>query len=341
MLRAVWLRCRRYVFERGPELAVFVLLGVLLAIVLAPSMIYTIPAGHVGVLWKRFGGGTVVDHTIPEGLKLILPWDRIFIYNVRLQLVEHDFDVLAADGLRVRTNVAYRFWLIPEKVPLLHKSIGPNYTDVLLSAAIGAQARDVFARNMPEEIYSGRRVQIQAEILKQVQESLTKTFVRPPENNTQFLRLEDVFIRSIVLPPDVEAAINRKNEWQQKNQEYDYRLLLESKESDRKRIEARGIKEFQDIISSGITESYLRWRGIDATQQLASSPNSKVVIIGGGKDGLPIILGNTDGAAGGAQVKGPAPNALGKLLSQSATGPLTSPAANEQDHSAGSSPPAR
>jgi prohibitin 1 len=340
VLKRVWLRFRRYVFEHGPELAVFVLLGVLLAIVVAPRMIYTIPGGYVGVLWKRFGGGTVLDRTLGEGIKIIPPWDRIFLYDVRLQLLDQDFDVLAEDGLKVKINIAYRFWLNPEKVPLLHKSVGPQYAEVLLSAAIGAQARDVFAKNMPDEIYSGRRVQIQTEILRQAQESLQKTFVRPPENNTQFLRLEDVFIRSITLPSGVEMAITRKNEWQQKNEEYDYRLLLESKESERKRIEARGIREFQDIISSGITESYLRWRGVDATMALANSPNSKVVIIGGGKDGLPIILGNADGAATGAEVRSSAPNPLGRLQSPSPSGPPMSLMPTERGGSTGSSPPA-
>lgn len=341
MLKRIWWRFRRYVFEHGPELAVFALLGVLLTIVIAPRMVYTIPAGHVGVLWKRFGGGTVLDHTLTEGLKVILPWDQIYIYDVRMQLVDQDFDVLAEDGLKVKTNVAYRFWLIPEQVPLLHKSVGPNYTNVLISAAIGAQARDVFARNTPEEIYSDRRVQIQVEILQQVRESLQKTFVRQPENNTQFLQLEDVFIRSIGLPAAVEAAIDRKNEWQQKNQEYDYRLLMESKESERKRIEARGIKEFQDIISSGITDSYLRWRGIEATQALSNSPNSKIVVIGGGKDGLPIILGNTDGATGGIQTPGSPSLPLGSVLSPSSVGSPQSPTAIEQSGSTSASPPPR
>lgn len=341
MFKPVWLRFRRYVFEHAPELAVFVLLGVLLAIVLAPRMIYTIPAGHVGVLWKRLDGGTVLNRTLGEGIKVILPWDRIVLYDVRMQLLDQDFDVLAEDGLKVKINVAYRFWLNREKVPQLHKSVGPQYANLLLSAAIGAQARDVFAKNMPDEIYSRRRVQIQEEILKQVQDSLQKTFVRPSESNTQFLTLEDVFIRSITLPSAVEAAITRKNEWQQKNEEYDYRLLLESKESERKRIEARGIKEFQDIVSSGITESYLRWRGVDATLALANSPNSKVVIIGSGKDGLPIILGNADGATGGAQVPSTVPNPLGRLPLPSPAGPPASPRPIEQGGLTGSSPPVR
>jgi len=161
---------------------------------------------------------------------------------------------------------------------------------------IGARARDVFSRNTPEEIFSDRRIQIQHEILNTVQQHLRETFNPKPGAQVDFIRLEDVLIRGITLPKEVEAAINRKEEQKQLNLEYDYRLLREAKESERKRVEAQGIKEFQDIISSGITDSYLRWKGIEATLELSRSPNAKIVVIGGGKGGLPIILGNMDGS---------------------------------------------
>ncbi|MBW8727325.1 MAG: prohibitin family protein [Inquilinus limosus] len=298
MLKRAWLHTRRYVFEHGPEIAVFVVIFMIVAVVLVPRMVYSIPAGHVGVLWKRFSG-TVLDHTISEGIAVILPWDRIYVYDLRLQLIDRDFDVLSTDGLKVTVNIAYRFQLIADKVPLLHKTVGENYADVLLTSAIGARARDILGRNTPEEIYSYRRAEVQTEILKEMQQSLLQPLVTPGQAASGkaasgFIEIEDVFIRSIKLPPTVEEAIDRKNQMQQRSLEYDYRLLLEAKESERKRIEARGIKEFQDIVSQGITESYLRWRGIDATQALANSPNSKIIIVGGGKDGLPIILGNTD-----------------------------------------------
>ena len=296
MLRRMLARIRRSISERGPEIAVFVILFTIVAVMLAPTMVYSIPVGHVGVLWKRFGG-TVLDRTLGEGLKVILPWDKIYIYDLRLQLVDRNFDVLSADGLKVSVDIAYRFWAIRDQVPLLHKTVGPNYADVLLTSAIGARARDVFGRNTPEEIYSFRRAAIQEEILQEMQTDLEKVVAPQVGANVDFIQVEDVFIRAIKLPPNVEEAINRKNQMHQRSLEYDYRLILESKESERKRIEAHGIKEFQDIVSQGITESYLRWRGIDATQALATSPNTKTIIVGGGKDGLPIILGNVDSNA--------------------------------------------
>src|SRR5882757_2327159 len=300
-------RISRVFSERGPEIAVFVVLFAIIVVMLAPRMLYTVPAGHVGVLWKRFGG-TVLDRTLGEGLQLMLPWDKIYIYDLRLQLIDRDFDVLSADGLKVSINIAFRFWLLRDQVPLLHKTVGPNYADILLTSVIGARARDVLGQNTPEEIYSFRRAAVQQEILREMQSDLRAVIAPQAGASVDFIRIEDVFIRGINLPLNVEEAINRKNQMQQRSQEYDYRLILESKESERKRIEARGIKEFQDIVSQGITPSYLRWRGIDATQALANSPNTKTIIIGNGADGLPIILGNADS---NTPVAAPSPVPLG------------------------------
>jgi prohibitin 1 len=213
----------------------------------ANNIVYTIEAGNVGVLWKRFGGGTVLDTTLPEGLHLVWPWDKVFIYDVRLRQLSQDFDVLSSDGLKLTVNMAYRFQLNEPEVPTLHKFIGPNYADVMLSADIGAQARDIFSQNTPEEIFSDRRVEIKNAIAEAVTRNLVEQFNPPGRKNVVFINLEALLIRSITLPPTVQAAIERKNEQLQLNQEYDYRLLREAKESQRKRIEAQGIKEFQDI----------------------------------------------------------------------------------------------
>jgi regulator of protease activity HflC (stomatin/prohibitin superfamily) len=294
MIGRVWRRFLRFIGHHGPEIAVVIMIFVFMVVYFANEIFYTIPPGAVGVLWLRFGGGTVLYRYLGEGLHVIAPWDKIYIYDVRLQQLEQDFDVLSADGLKMTVNIAYRFQAIPDTVPALHQYVGPNYVSVLLTTEIGARARDVFSRNTPEEIFSDRRIQIQSEILTDVQADLRKTFSPMAGHPIDFLRLDDVLIRGITLPPEVEAAINRKEEQKQLNLEYDYRLLREAKETERKRIEAQGIREFQDIVSSGITDSYLRWKGIEATLELARSNNAKVVIVGGGKGGLPIILGNMD-----------------------------------------------
>jgi len=295
MIGRTWRRMLRFIGQHAPEIAVVIMILVFMLVYFADEIFYTIPPGSVGVLWLRFFGGTLLHHPVGEGLHVKAPWDKVYIYDTRLQQLEQDFDVLSADGLKMTVNIAYRFQAIPDTVPALHQYVGPNYVSILLTTEIGARARDVFSHNTPEEIFSDRRIQIQQEILHDVQTDLRKTFSPMAGHPIDFVKLDDVLIRGITLPPEVEAAINRKEEQKQLNLEYDYRLLREAKETERKRIEAQGIREFQDIVSSGITDSYLRWKGIEATLELARSNNAEVVVVGGGKGGLPIILGNMDG----------------------------------------------
>lgn len=316
MIGRAWHRCLRFLSHRGPEIAVALMILVFVAVYFADNIFLTIPPGSVGVLWLRFFGGTVLNHYLGEGIHVIFPWDKVYIYDTRLQQLEQDFDVLSADGLKMTVNIAYRFQPLPATVPALHQYIGPNYVSILVTTEIGARARDVFSRNTPEEIFSDRRIQIQQEILQNVQTDLRQTFSPMAGHPIDFVKMDDVLIRGITLPPEVQAAINRKEEQKQLNLEYDFRLLREAKETERKRIEAQGVREFQDIISSGITDSYLRWRGIEATLELARSNNSKIVVIGGGKGGLPIILGNMDSGAKDVQQPGnPAPDANESLES--------------------------
>lgn len=328
----LWRRLTRFIGHHGPEIAVVVMILVFMVVYFADQIFYTIPPGSVGVLWLRFFGGTVLHRYLGEGLHIVAPWDKIYIYDVRLQQLEQDFDVLSADGLKMRVNIAYRFQAIPDTVPELQQFVGPNYVSVLLTTEIGARARDVFSRNTPEEIFSDRRIQIQREILTDVQADLRKTFSPMAGHPIDFVRLDDVLIRGITLPPEVEAAINRKEEQKQLNLEYDYRLLREAKEAERKKIEAGGIREFQDTISTGITDSYLRWKGIEATLELARSNNAKVVIVGSGKDGLPIILGNMDSGTGNISVRPAGVSATG---SQSEAAPPGLPTAGD----GGNAPP--
>ncbi|MGH7073315.1 MAG: SPFH domain-containing protein [Stellaceae bacterium] len=291
MIRRIWRRILRFMGHHGPEIAVVIMILAFIVVYFSADIFYNIPPGSVGVLWQRFGG-TVMSYYLGEGLHVVWPWDKVYIYNTRLQQLEQNFDVLSADGLKMTVNIAYRFQAIPQTVPALQEYIGPNYVSVLLTTEIGARARDVFSRNTPEEIFSDRRIQIQKQILQEVQQDLRKTFSPMAGHPIDFIKLDDVLIRGITLPPEVEAAINRKEEQKQLNLEYDYVLLREAKEAERKRIEAQGIREFQDIVSTGITPSYLKWKGIEATEDLARSNNAKIVIIGSGKEGLPIILGN-------------------------------------------------
>lgn len=282
-------RLARYRFEFFLGLFFFTL-GV---IFLWPFIYHTIPAGHVGVLWKRFGGGTVLDRAYPEGFRLTLPWDILHVYDVRLQKTERDIDVLSSDGLKITLNLVWRYRALPESVPELHKYVGPDYAETMLAPTVGARTRDIIAVYQPDEVYTERRLKIQNQILESVRYDLIEQFGAPGLRDGEWLHFEDILIRGMVLPPGVQEAIVRKNAMYHEMEEFTFRVQREQKEAERKRIEAVGIRNFQEIVSNGMSDSYLRWRGIEATLDLAKSPNAKVVVIGNAKNGLPLIL-NTD-----------------------------------------------
>jgi hypothetical protein len=183
---------------------------------------------------------------------------------------------------------------------VLHQAIGPNYVKVLVQPGIGSLTREVMAQYTAEQVYSTARQEIQDKIRNLVEDRLTeKMMEREGEESYRVsmrdtIILYDILVAGIELPTAIVAAINRKTEQYYIAEEYKFRVEREKRESERKKIEGEGIRDFQQTVSQGISESYLRWRGIEATLQLSQSTNSKVVVIGSGKDGLPIILGNVD-----------------------------------------------
>jgi hypothetical protein len=191
----------------------------------------------------------------------------------------------------MKINIALRFRLNESMVGELHKHIGPDYVDKLLVPTVGSFARIVFSQNSMDDIYTTRRAAIQEEIREAVINDMVHDFGQDLGQKAPWVFVQDVLIREMHFPTEVQQAVNRKIEQYQVEQEYGYRLKREEFESRRKEVEARGIATFQTIVSSGISETYLRWKGIDATLALAQSPNTKVVVIGSGPQNLPLILG--------------------------------------------------
>jgi regulator of protease activity HflC (stomatin/prohibitin superfamily) len=295
-------RWRRFAVRHLPSVVIYLMVATLVAVVLYPHMVITVPSGHVGVLWKRFGGGTVLDPRLlkNEGFNLILPWNEVFQYDLRLQSFTESYNAISSDGVSLTAAVNVRFRLQRDAVPVLHQAIGPNYIKVLVQPGIGSLTREVMAQYTAEQVYSTARQEIQDKIRNLVEDRLTeKMMEREGEESYRVsmrdtIILYDILVAGIELPTAIVAAINRKTEQYYIAEEYKFRVEREKRESERKKIEGEGIRDFQQIVSQGISESYLRWRGIEATLQLSQSTNSKVVVIGSGKDGLPIILGNVD-----------------------------------------------
>jgi len=313
----------RFIARHLPGVSVLLMVMMLTATVLYPYIIITVPSGQVGVLWKRFNGfdsycwcfvgrGTLLDprELRDEGLHVIWPWDKLFLYDLRLHSTNQTFNAISKDGVSVVAQISIRFQLLHNSVGVLHKFIGPAYLASVVSPEIGSQAREVISQYTAQEVYTSREA-IQEKIRNSSQKSLgthLNNLIQPeameqpdPKHYNDFLQnsiqILDTLVLSIELPPAIVGAINRQTEQFYQIQEFKFRVEREAQESKRKQIEANGIAAFQRTVSQGISESYLRWRGIEATLALAQSPNTKIVVIGNSKDGLPIILGNVDGPA--------------------------------------------
>jgi regulator of protease activity HflC (stomatin/prohibitin superfamily) len=344
----------RFVDRYLPSVVIYLMLVTLVAVVLFPYAAVTVPSGHAGVLWKRFGGGTVLDprQIRDEGLHLIWPWNELFLYDLRLQSITETYNAISSDGVSLASTMNIRFRLQRAAAPVIHQALGPNYLQLLVLPGIGSLTREVMAQYTAEQVYSTARQEIQDKIRSLAQDRLSEKMMeregdepyRVSLNDT--IILYDTLVYGIELPVLVVNAINRKIEQYYISEEYKFRVERERRESERKKIEAEGIREFQQIVSQGISDSYLRWRGIEATLQLSQSTNSKVVIIGSAKDGLPLILGNmaaspAEGRTGAATEGGGAwptdtTTAAGPAAESQRTSPAGSATSAEKNTTSGS-----
>ena len=240
-----------------------------------------INSGERGVKFFKFGEGTEMGNIYPEGFAWHMPWNSIFTYNVQLQEAKETLKLLTSDGATVTLDVSV--WYRPQidKLDSLQITIGQNYYEVVIAPALRGESRSIAGRYKPDEIYSTKRDEIAGEMLKAVDE----------KTSDKFVNVESIIIRDVLLPQRISDAINEKLASQQEAQRMQFVLDKERQEADRKRIEAQGIADFQKIVSTGINDKVLEWKGIETTEKLAMSPNAKIVIIGSQKNGLPLILG--------------------------------------------------
>lgn len=240
-----------------------------------------IPSGYRGVFYYKFGEGTEFGKIYQEGFSWHLPWNNIFVYKVQLQEQKEALTVLSSDGATIRLEVSILYRPLAGKLDSLQVTIGPNYYSVAIAPTIREIARTIAGRYKPEEIYSTKREQIASEVVEALRAAMTD----------KFIMIENVLIRDVLIPPEISKAINLKLTMEQEAQRMQFIIEKEKREAERKRIEAKGISDFQKIVSAGITPSLLKWKGIEATLEIAKSPNTKVIIVGNDAGSLPIILG--------------------------------------------------
>ncbi len=269
--------------DKLPKIALPVVFIIVLVIILISKSAITIGSGEAGVLYKTFGGGVVTDEPpLGEGFHIVAPWNKVFVYEVRQQEVFEKMKVLSSNGLDIQLDASAWFQPFYDDLGRLHQEKSEMYKERILLPAIRSAARSVVGRYTPEQLYSSKRDAIQVEIFEE-----TKNIVQD-----QYIQLNDILIRDVTLPPTIKEAIERKLKQEQESLEYEFRLVTAQKEAEKVRIEAQGKADANKILSASLTDKILQDKGIDATLKMAESPNAKVVVIGSGGDGLPLILGN-------------------------------------------------
>ncbi len=259
-------------------------IALIVIVALSNSIFLTIQAGEAGVIFRKFSGGLDKENVYGQGFQVIAPWNTMFIYNIKQQTAEESMDVLDKNGLSISVDVTVRFNPMPNKIGYLHERFGNAYIGVLVIPEVRSTVRQVMGRFAAEEIYSTKRSEVETAIVNETTEVLSH-----PDHN---IVMRALLIRSINLPDQIRIAIESKLKQEQEALAYEFRLDKEKSEAERKRIAAQGEAAANKIINNSLTPSLLRMRGIEATTLLAASPNAKVIVIGSGKDGLPLILGN-------------------------------------------------
>jgi regulator of protease activity HflC (stomatin/prohibitin superfamily) len=275
---------KRFAHWFRDHLPVFVVLTLSIAILIVflwSRIFIIIRAGEAGVMYKTFTTGTQTDVVYPEGLHIVWPFNELTRYTTRTQVLLHEFSVLTNRGLPITLRLAVRFHPIYELVGLLHQRVGPEYPERIILPQIESVLRRQIGQHSPEDIYTNK-----AGVLSNI---ITLAI---EEVGRRYVNVEDIIIRELSLPESVRAAIESKLIFEQESLAYKFRLEREKREAERKRIEALGTMVYQDIISATLTDRLVKWQAVQATQELAGSENAKVVIIGSGKEGLPVILGN-------------------------------------------------
>ena len=255
-----------------------VLVGLVLVVILLWMSVAYVPAGHVGVLTIF---GRVTGQVLSEGTHLVNPFTVNTTMSVRTQEVKETASVPSNEGLIMTLDTSLLFRLDPKKAPDMYRTVGPLYVDVVVDPNLRSAIREATASHTANTLYSGEREAVAKEIVLNLQDKLKDRGVI----------IESILLRDIQLPQALKTSIESKQQAEQESLAMSFRLQKEKQEADRKRIEAQGIRDFQQTVAQGISAQLLEWKGIEATETLAKSPNTKIVVIGGQKSGLPLILG--------------------------------------------------
>ncbi len=258
-------------------------LGIGLAVVIILALLWTsiayVPAGHVGVLTLF---GRVTGEVLSEGTHVVNPFKVNNTMSVRTQEIKETASVPSNEGLIITLDTSLLFRLNPAQASEVYRSLGPRYGDLVVEPNLRSAIREATASHSANALYSSERERVAQQITEQLGRELNKRGVI----------VENILLRDIQLPAALKTSIETKQQAEQESLAMSFRLQKEKQEAERKRIEAAGIRDFQQIVAQGISPQLLEWKGIEATETIAKSSNAKIVIIGNPKNGLPLILGH-------------------------------------------------
>lgn len=262
---------------------IFIGIIVVILIIVLSNIFVILQPTERGVIFKKYTSGLDVDDVKQEGLSIVAPWNDVIIFDIAERQIEETMDVLSKDGLSIAIDVSLRFRPEPSKIGYLYRAFKNSYIESLIRPELRSAVRQIIGQYTPEELYATKRQEIETRI----QEAIRKVL---DENHVE---LKALLFRSIKLPAMIKTAIEQKLTAEQESEKYEFLIQKETKEAERRRIDAEGKAAANRILSASITDNILREKGIIATEALAKSNNTKIVVIGGGDDGLPIIL-NSD-----------------------------------------------
>ncbi|WP_299764623.1 prohibitin family protein [uncultured Dokdonia sp.] len=268
--------------DKLPKIGLPIVIVLIIAIVLVAKSAVTIDSGYAGVLHTLGNGVNSDEPALGQGLNIIAPWNKVIVYEVRQQEIPEKMSVLSSNGLDITLDASVQYMPDVNNLGRLHNEKGESYLTRVLQPAVRSAARSVVGRYTPEQLYSSKRDAIQNEIFEE-----TKKII-----DEQYIILKRVLIRDVTLPPTIKQAIERKLKQEQESLEYEFRLVTAQKEADKARIDAQGKADANRILSASLNDQILRDKGIEATLRLSESPNAKVIVVGSGDSGLPLILGN-------------------------------------------------
>ena len=263
-------------------IVIIAVVALVLVIAFSSSIFYNVAATERAVVFYKFGDGLDKENVVTPGFNVKAPWNDVFIYDVAEKKREEGMDVLDKNGLSIAVDITVRFYPVYDKIGFIHEQYNRGYEETLVIPEVRSSVRQVMGRYTAEEIYSTKRPEVEAAIKEETREVLSA-----PGNNVE---MKSLLIRSIKLPDQIKMAIENKLKQEQEALAYQFRLEKEKSEAERKRIAAEGEATANKIINSSLTPELLRMRGIEATKEIANSPNAKVIVVGGGEDGLPLIL---------------------------------------------------